>query len=74
MEKKPRSAARDRAIKAYNQKLISTKERISVWFTPEEKERIRKAAAERGMSMQAYVRERCLPGQPSTTADDGGTE
>lgn len=74
METKTRSANRDRAIKKYNNKLAETKTRINIWFTPEEKDMIQRAAAAAGLSVAAYVKKQCLPDQQSTTADDGGTE
>ena len=74
MDAKPRSDARIRAIKKYNDKLATEKTRLQIWLDPLERQQIQAAAAAAGLSVAAYVKKQCLPDQQSTTADDGGTE
>ena len=74
MDAKPRSDARIRAIKKYNDKLATEKTRLQIWLNPLERQQIQDAAAAAGLSVAAYVRKQCLPDQQSTTADDGGTK
>lgn len=74
MERKPRSKARDRAVKKHNEKLAAEQVQLRVWLDPAERKQIQDAAAAAGLSVAAYVKKQCLPDQQSTTADDGGTE
>ena len=40
-------------------KRMSKMDSLSIWLKPEEKEDLRQKAAEAGMSMTAYIKEKC---------------